>query len=366
MRVTTNMAVNTLVNNLDRSYERVARFQRDLSSGTRLNTLSDDPAAVERSLALRAELRNIEQFQKNLDDGRGWLEVSEATLSELEAVFVEARGLAVQGATSTYNQDHRNAIADQVDQLLEHVLSLSEARYRGRYIFAGTQTADVPFVAQRDQNGNIVMVGARGNPTDSIEREISDGITMQVNIPGNEVFGTPQVSVDINTFASQVSAQDFIALQGLFGTDVTLTRLNAVMNGPDFATLSGDAQNALRDLQRDLNGRATNPFDVLVDLRNSLRDNAPERVRETLAGLANVRESVSSVRGLVGARVNRMEITRNVLDRVSVEMTNVLSDDEDVDLSETIVNLRQEQDVFQAALASGNMVIQQSLMDFIG
>ena len=61
-----------------------------------------------------------------------------------------------------------------------------------------------------------------------------------------------------------------------------------------------------------------------------------------------------------------MEMTYNLLDRVAVEMTSILSEDEDVDLASTIVNLRQEEDVFQAALASGNMVIPQSLMDFIG
>ena len=367
MRVTTNTAVSTLVNNLDRSYERVARFQQELSSGTRLNRLSDDPAAVERSLSLRGELRNIEQFQKNLDDGRGWLELSEATLNELEAVYVEARGLAVQGATSTYNQDQRNAIADQVDQLLEHVLSLSEARYRGRYLFAGTQTEDVPYEAGRDQNGNILQVGARANPTGTIEREISDGIVMQVNIPGEDLFGTPAVSANTDVLSGAVSGQDFSTLQDFFPDgEVTLPELTDLINGPDFDTLSIDSRDALQKLQRKLLGQSTNPFDVLVDLRNSLRENSPERVRDTLDGLANVRERVSSVRGLVGARVSRMEITRNVLDRVSVEMTSILSDDEDVDLSETIVNLRQEQDVFQAALASGNMVIQQSLMDFIG
>ena len=52
MRVTTQMAVNTLVQNLDRSFSRIVRYQQELSSGTRLNTLSDDPAANERSLAL--------------------------------------------------------------------------------------------------------------------------------------------------------------------------------------------------------------------------------------------------------------------------------------------------------------------------
>jgi len=109
-----------------------------------------------------------------------------------------------------------------------------------------------------------------------------------------------------------------------------------------------------------------NAFDVLIDLRDALADNEVNEVRSSLTSLADMREKISSVRGEIGARVNRMELTRNVLDRVTVEMTTILSEDEDVDLTSTIVNLQQEQDVFQAALASGNSVIPQSLMDFIG
>jgi len=301
MRVTTKMAVGTLINNLDRSYERIARFQTELSSGTRLNKISDDPAAVERSLTLRGELRQIEQFQKNNGDGKGWLQLTEATLNELETLFVEVRGLAVQGATSTYNASQRNALADQVNQFLEHVVSLSESRYRGRYVFSGTQTNAAPFDLKRDANGNILSVTPHGDISGSIEREVAEGTTMQVNVSGMDIF-----------------------------------------QGPAGA------------------------FDSLIKLRDSLRNNDPDAVRLVQADLAQMRETVSSVRGLVGARVNRMEVTTNMLDRVSVEMTSILSGDEDVDLASTIVNLRQEEDVFQAALASGNMVIPQSLMDFIG
>ena len=165
MRVTTNMAVSNLVRNLDRSYGRMVKFQQELSSGSRLNSLSDDPAAVERSLALRTELRNMEQFQKNIDDGTGWLELSEANLSELETLFVEARGLAVQGASDTYDSQQRHAVADQIDQFLEHAVSLSESRYRGRYIFAGTQTNDPPYEAVRDQDGKILSLVPKGDST---------------------------------------------------------------------------------------------------------------------------------------------------------------------------------------------------------
>ncbi len=301
MRVTTKMAVGTLVNNLDRSYERIARFQTELSSGTRLNNISDDPAAVERSLALRGELRQIEQFQKNNDDGKGWLEISEATLNELQTLFTETRGLAVQGASSTYNDSQRDALSDQVNQFLEHVISLSESRYRGRYIFSGTQTDAPPFNAQRDSNGDIQSVVENGDINGNIDRAIAEGTTIQINVSGGGVF-----------------------------------------DGPKGA------------------------FNTLIKLRDSLRANDLDSVRIVISDLSDMQENISSVRGLVGARVNRMEMTYNLLDRVSVEMTSILSEDEDVDLASTIVNLRQEEDVFQAALASGNMVIPQSLMDFIG
>ena len=316
MRVTTRTAVGTLIQNLDRSFGRITRFQKELSSGSRLNTLSDDPAAVERTLALRSELRNIEQFQKNIDDGSGWLELSETTLSELETLFVEARGLGVQGASDTYDAQQRQAVGDQIDQFLEHAVSLSEARYRGRYIFAGTQTGVPPYVATRETaveirneagdvigtrtTGSIKQLTPQGATSGSIEREVSDGIVMQVNVPGEEVF------------------------EG-----------------------------------------SLNAFAVLQKLRDALWANDVLGVRDTLSDLSDMRQKISSVRGVIGARVNRMELTRNVLDRISTEMTGILSEDEDVDLAATIVNLRQEQDVFQAALASGSTVIPQSLMDFL-
>ena len=369
MRVTTRMAVGTLVGNLDRSYERITRYQAQLSSGTRLNSLSDDPAAVERSLALRSELRNIEQFQKNLSDGAGWLELSEATLGELETLFVEVRGLAVQGSNSTYNASQRNAIADQVDQFLEHSLSLSETRFRGRYVFSGTQTGDVPYMAQRDANGQITGVVARGDSSGSIEREVSDGIVMQVNIPGRDIFENPRdIYLSINALSEQVGEVGRERVVELFGESgqISAADVRDVLGDSDLdPPLTTDIRRVLERSAENLEARETNPFSALIELRNALRANDGDSVRSTLDKLSNVREHISSMRGQIGARVNRMQTTLNVLDRVSVEMTSVLSQDEDVDLSATIVNLTQEQDVFQAALASGNTIIPQSLMDFI-
>ena len=220
MRVTTQMAVNNLVGNLNRSFGRMVRFQQELSSGSRLNNLSDDPAAVERSLSLRSELRNIEQFQKNIDDGTGWLELSEVSLSELETLFVEARGLAVQGASDTYNSQQRRSLADQIDQFLEHAVSLSESRYRGRYIFAGTQTGDPPYGATRDQEGMILSLDPTGDATGNIEREVADGIVMQVNVAGDSVY-----EGSLNAFDVLIDLRDALGENNVGGVRESLSSL---------------------------------------------------------------------------------------------------------------------------------------------
>jgi flagellar hook-associated protein 3 FlgL len=372
------MAVNTLINNLDRSYGRMTQYQTQLSSGSRINRLSDDPAAVERTLALRSELRNIEQFGRNISDGKGWLEVSEAALDEMETLFVEATGLAVQGASSTYNASQRITIADQIDQFIEQALSLSETQIRGQHIFSGTQTNQTPYSAQRDETGRIVEIVANGNASGSIERQIGEGVIVQVNVPGAEVFESMGASGGalLSTLLSGLEAADAQALTAAFadetGQDVDdqdiigVDNMNSILtNDTTDSPLSDAVISKLEDGIEAVEKSQTNPFSALLDLRDALREDDIVGVRGTFSKLSTVRENLSSTRGLIGARVNRMQTTQHVLDRVAVEMTSVLTEDEGVDLSATIVNLTQEQDVFQAALASGGTIIPQSLMDFI-
>ena len=201
---------------------------------------------------------------------------------------------------------------------------------------------------------------------------------MQVNVPGNEIFENPRhIRLPLDRLAADLTVDDQARFEQITDTrsqleavvdqnrGVDIDALNAALDGEQDPPLSIELRDALMQTRKAFEDQQTNPFGVLLELSDALRENKIDDVRGTLGKLTSVSERISSVRGLIGARVNRMEITQNVLDRVAVEMTSILSEDEDVDLSSTIVNLRQEQDVFQAALASGSSIIPQSLMDFI-
>jgi flagellin-like hook-associated protein FlgL len=51
----------------------------------------------------------------------------------------------VRGANGTNTDAERNIIATEVDELLEHLVSIANSNIGGRHIFAGQKTLEKPF-----------------------------------------------------------------------------------------------------------------------------------------------------------------------------------------------------------------------------
>ena len=70
-------------------------------------------------------------------------------------------------------------------------------------------------------------------------------------------------------------------------------------------------------------------------------------------------------RSELGARVNRMELSISRLEGLEVSTTGLLSNEEDVDISRAIIDLKSQENVQRAALSVGARIIQTSLVDFL-
>ncbi len=69
--------------------------------------------------------------------------------------------------------------------------------------------------------------------------------------------------------------------------------------------------------------------------------------------------------GDVGARTQRLENTRNTVESHRLDLVSRISENEDVDLPEAIMNLQSQQVGYQAALGATAKVLQTSLLDFL-
>lgn len=182
MRVTTGMIFSQTTVNITNQYEQMFLLNEKVTSGKRINRPSDDPIDVGKVLDYRSLLGSLEQFKKNADRGTALLQYTESALEKAGEVFTEAKTLAEQMATGSYNEDQRRVLAVQAEQLFRQLLQVSNTQVSGRYIFSGFKTGTASFTA--DDNLNVVYNG----DSNVIRLAVQQNINVAVNITGQAAF----------------------------------------------------------------------------------------------------------------------------------------------------------------------------------
>lgn len=295
MRVTQSMLNTQMLNNYNKSLTRYDNLQNQMSTGKVINKPSDDPVGIGYSLRYRNAISENDQYQRNTDSAISWIDYTETMVSETNDVLQRARELAVKGANGTLSDDAMKAIGAEIEQLYDHLVSIGNTKFNGKYIFNGQMTDVKPYDSTNAQsvdthNGNISL-------------ETSNGVVMSVNLSGSSLFGS--------------------------STD------------------------------------STNAFRVLDDLKNGLNNNDQAAISQAIGDLDSRIEHVLEKWAEIGAKSNRLELTKNRLEDENNNLKNLLSKVEDVDMAELIIKLKSEESVYQAALSSGARIIQPSLVDYL-
>ena len=176
MRVTNKMLVNELNRNLSNNLWRMDKLQRQLSTTRRINTPSDDPAGLVKSLRLRTNLIEGEQYLRNIGESVSFLQTTDGALHNINEVMQKARVLTVQAA-STNNPQAYSAIAQEIRELNEQLELIANTTNGSKHIFAGSNVTEAPL-----QNGEW-----RGNQKD-LEAEIGVGVKIPINIKIKDFF----------------------------------------------------------------------------------------------------------------------------------------------------------------------------------
>jgi flagellar hook-associated protein 3 FlgL len=302
-RITTAMVQRNVLADLNRVSERLTRTQMKSASGKEISRPSDDPFNASRAMALRQDVAATDQHVRNVQDAQGWQEASEQALAGITDGLERARDLFVQGASDSADQTARNSVAAEILQLIEGIKQDANATYRGAYVFAGAKTSAPPYVAGADDVYKGDQAGL-APAVPGIVREIGPGVSMAINIVGEEVLGSGQ-GVDNKLLATLRNAVDHLA--------------------------AGDGDALRTDLQAlDVN------FETLLE-----------------------------VRARNGARTNRLDSALDRLGQVKDATVEQLSGVEDADIAKTLIELSSQTAAYQSALRSGATIIQSSLMDFL-
>lgn len=310
MRITNNMMIANMTRNLGNNMSRLSKYQNQLDTGKKIQVPSDDPVVAARALKMRTDVSKVEQYQKNLGDAQSWLDATDVTLGKIGDVLQKARELTEQAANGTNTPEETQKIGLELKQLRAQVIHLSNSTYAGRYMFSGYKTDQKLIGDDETDTANFgkYLIDVDSN-AERIFYEIGVGDSININIAGADLFSNGAGTSAAGAVPDMLQMFDSVI---------------ADMDAGNFQQLSN----------------SLSTFDTQIS--NVLRCRAD-----------------------VGARQNRVDLS---IDRMSMDLVNftdLMSKNEDIDVAETIMNLKNEENVYQASLAGGARIIQQTLVDFL-
>lgn len=290
MRVTFNMIANNVLKNLSSNLIRLEKLQNQLSSGKKIIKPSDDPVSTSRLIELKSTLNANKQYSRNIDFLKTELNVADKALQDISSTLTRVKELAVRGANETLSEENRNAIAEEVDQLIDHLIQIGNTNVSGRYIFGGYKTSEAPL----EKSGNAVLYKGDGNLRSV---EVSNNVLINASPTGKSLF------VDSGMFDTLVLLRDALLGGNISQITETIDKIDAISDRVS-SELSGLGARLSRvELTSDL---LSEKYTKYADLLSKQEDIEIEEVVLKLYAQQNVYQAslISASRALQPSLIN--------------------------------------------------------------
>ncbi|MEI9479544.1 MAG: flagellar hook-associated protein FlgL [Deltaproteobacteria bacterium] len=205
MRVSTRLLSQGLQGRLQKLSEDLKNINEKIASGKRINRPSDDPIAVVNSMTLKTSLSQIEQYQRNIQNGMSWLNLRESALTGMNDLVTRAKEISVQMANDTQSADTRASAAIEIGELLDQAIALGNTELGGNYIFAGYRTKTTPF--SKTVVGGIETAQYNGD-TNDFQLQIGKGETVVVGRNGQNALMDSNLFTTLGTLKKALEDND--------------------------------------------------------------------------------------------------------------------------------------------------------------
>ena len=422
MRITNSMQVNNLLNYINANKTRMDKFQNQLSTGKLINVPSDDPIIASRALRLRSDVSEIDQFLRNNSDAMSWVDTTEDALDKMTDVTQRTRELLVQGANGVLTESETKNMASELKQLKNQMIQLGNTSYAGRYIFSGYSTDQKLFNDDESSDDFGKFNVSVNTSTDKVVYEIGVGNSIDINVTGGDLFNLGgdaiadaparlrggeirfPVTVDENNSSFELeffdgedednTVQVDIDIEGTYqnieeltsevqqklddeGVDIDVSFLGSrlqfegaeILEESTIKIENGNPSLGLADENLvstpGTQAQSGSFIELMDDIIELFENNETQEIGNRISNMEEQLDNLNRIRADLGARHNRLELTENRLQTDKVTFTRLMSENEDADMAEVIMRLKNEENVYKASLSGGARIIQPNLLDFL-
>jgi len=161
LQINTNVTALNAQRNLANTNRRLGGLFEKLSCGMRINRAAGDAAGLAISEKMRAQIRGMQQGQRNAQDGISMLQTTEGSLNEVHNVLQRIRELCVQASDTTLSASDRRATGEELLALRSEIDNIgNRTRFNGQQLLTGALSVSLDAANSTADTVNYANGGA--------------------------------------------------------------------------------------------------------------------------------------------------------------------------------------------------------------
>lgn len=326
-RISESQFTRMLIQHTANNKSRVDKYSEQVATGIKAALPSDstDAGVISR---FKQQIDRIDGYMTTIARVKSFVQFQDDALSQMDELITRAKEVAQQGANESLTPAARAFLAEEVFQIRDQVVGLGNSSYQGRFVYGGADDDDPPFDA------NLYDEPSTGPASQKYDFDaelgtsqlravnITDDMTVTLNTPGGDVFGTTIEALE--RLGRSLAGYQTLPVPGT--PDGTGTAY----------TFPADYKNQTADIKHTI--------DLLVQARD--QDIIPERT-------------------MLGGKMRRLETAESLLTLSKTSAQEVLSRIQNADETESVANLTQAQTALQASYSVTAKALRLTIMDYI-
>lgn len=413
MRVTDLTKQHAVVRNIQKNGNELQTLQENMSSGRRINRLSDDPLGATQAQDYRTKISYFDMLRHITGQTFVWLDRTESELQHVGDLISRTKTLVLAQANDSMDAASRKVTAEEVKNIIDALVQSGNSKIGKIFIFSGSKTLTKPLTGAKENNPGIIHTEnidsdlkflldpeqfsatfegfsskpyivriAKEGPIGRAHYVVSDdgGETWSKEntlLPVIEVFNDKGHSSD-KVFMRIVGEQsDKLGVPMIFpnGLEFKFEPNPPIQyHGNDDKRMIPTSEGILQPInltarevfyQSENDPDSLDVFEMLFSVKRALEENDRKVLEERLGSLDDALEQVLNKRADMGAvRRELDEQLEKVSDR---EFNNVkqLSEIEDLDFPKAVVEMNLADVRNKASLETSARLLQPSLLQFL-
>ena len=372
MRINTNLNAMVATNQMAKNTALSGASMEKLSTGLRITKAGDDATGLAISEKMRAQIRGMEQADRNVQDGISMVQTAEGAMEEIGNITQRMRELTVQASNETNTAEDRTKITEELTQLNEEITRIAESTtFNNEKILVGGKGFDAASISADSVSDLKITSNLSG--IDGISFEVDNAqntVTITLKNEKNEDVATQTLS---NITAAHNDKLNFDEVGISFKINATGDKLEAILKDKEVSLKDGFGDKNI-SIQAGANNESSNTLSVNIGAMTSesLGINADDINAIGVAGTVGTKaandfldkldEAISKVntsRSKLGAQQNRLEYTSSNLVSSTENLTSAESRIRDVDVAKEMVTLSKLNILNQASQAMVSQAKQQ-------